>query len=170
MIRSLRRRHFLFALLMIAGLPGMVIHGYLSGRKDMLLTSLPKLDNRQKESFPLEVWHKPRLWKNYPGINTRLVANTWPDHALAVELSFEVTFSNPDLLLYWSPRAYSAKSGIGEAMHLLGPVAGTGSFLYRLPSVARHRDGFLLIYSLAQDHIVTEAPLVNPLKGIGLDS
>ena len=149
---------------MMIGLPVMVISGYLGIKKNVTMLSLPKLEPETVDFYPLEVWHKPRLWKDFPSLNTRLLSNTSPEHALAVELSFEGTVSNPDMLLYWSPRSYSVKSGIGDTMHLLGPFLRNEPTLYKLPDVARHRDGFLLLYSLAEDKIVTEAPLVNPLK------
>lgn len=164
MISPLRRRHLFFSFLMLVGLPLMVILGYIGIKKNVTMVSLPKLEPEKVDFYPLEVWHKPRLWKDFPLLNTRLLSNTSPEHALAVELSYEGTVSNPDMLLYWSPRSYSVKSGIGEAMHLLGPFLHNEPTLYKLPDVARHRDGFLLLYSLAEDKIVTEAPLVNPLK------
>ena len=153
-----------FAFLMLAGLPLMVVSGFLKSQKKHTMVSLPKFEPEQVDFYPLEVWHKPRLWKDFPTLNTRLLSNTSPEHSLAVELSFQGTVSNPDMLLYWSPRSYSAKSGIGEAMYFLGPFLHNEPTLYKLPDVARHRDGFLLLYSLAEDKVVTEAPLVNPLK------
>jgi hypothetical protein len=167
MIRSLRRRHFLFSLLMVFGLPLMVGHGYLHSRREARVNQLPSLDAFQPGSYPLEVWHKPRLWRHFPLLRTRLLANTRPEHGLAVELFFEGTVSDPDVLLYWSPRAYSAKSGIGAPMHLLGKLSQEGLSLFPLPFEARHRDGFLVLYSLAEDRVISEALLVNPLKGLG---
>jgi hypothetical protein len=149
---------------MLAGLPLMVVTGYLYMNKNITMVSLPKLEPEQVDFYPPEVWHKPRLWKNFPTMNTRLLSNTSPEHSLAVELTYLGTISNPDMLLYWSPRSYSVKSGIGESMHFLGTFTHNEATLYKLPDVARHRDGFLLLYSLAEDKIVTEAPLVNPLK------
>lgn len=142
----------------------MVMSGYLYVKNSVTMVSLPKLEPEQVDFYPLEVWHKPRLWKNFPAMNTRLLSNTSPEHSLAVELTFVGTISNPDMLLYWSPRSFSVKSGIGETMHFLGPFTRNEATLFKLPDVARHRDGFLLLYSLAEDKIVTEAPLVNPLK------
>ena len=149
---------------MMLGLPGLVIYGFLNIDKSVTMVSLPKLGQQTFESYPLEVWHKPHLWKNYPDLNTRLLANTSPEHALAVELTFEGTISNSDILLYWSPRSYSVKSGIGETMHLMGTLTTNDTTLYKLPGEARHRDGFLILYSLGEDKVVSEAPLVNPLK------
>lgn len=149
---------------MLLGIPVVVITGFLNMNQNITMVSLPKLDPERLDSYPLEVWRKPHLWKDFAGLNTRLLSNTSPEHVLAVELTFEGTISDPDILLYWSPRSYSVKSGIGEAMHLLGSFSRSEATLYKLPDVARHRDGFLLLYSLAADRILSEAPLVNPLK------
>jgi len=149
---------------MLLGLPGMVIYGYLKTTSKVTMPSLPKLEQRQFDSFPLEVWHKPHLWKNFPNLNTRLLANTTPEHGLAVELTFQGIIANPDILLYWSPRSYSVKSGIGESMHLMGTFSSNETTLYKLPEIARHKDGFLILYSMGEDKVVSEAPLVNPLK------
>ena len=142
----------------------MVIYSFLSINKSITMVSLPKLEPQKMDSYPLEVWHKPHLWKNLPNLNTRLLTNTSPEHVLAVELTFLGTISNPDTLLYWSPRSYSVKSGIGDSMYLLGTFNSNAPSLYKLPEIARHRDGFLILYSLGQDEVVSEAPLVNPLK------
>jgi hypothetical protein len=164
MIRPLRRRHLFFATLMLMGLPGLVIYGYVKGRSPVTMQTLPKIQPVDTESFPLEVWHKSHLWKNFPSIHTRLLTNTSPEHHLAVELTYRGTIAYPDLLLYWSPRSYSARSGIGEAMVLIGSLNTNETTLFRLPAVARHRDGFLILYSLGLDEVVSEATLVNPLK------
>ncbi len=164
MIRPLRRRHLFSATLMLLGLPGLVIFGFLKVDKETTMVSLPKLEVQSTESFPLEVWHKPHLWKNLPNLNTRLLANTSPEHGLAVELTFEGTITNPDLLLYWSPRSYAVKSGIGDTMYLIGNFTSNDATIYKLPEISRHRDGFLVLYSLGEDKVVSEAPLVNPLK------
>lgn len=151
-------------MLMVLGLPAMVIYGYLKGTQSITMASLPKLEQQELVSYPLEVWHKTHLWKNLSELNTRLLTNTTPEHPLAIELTYDGTLSNPDILLYWSPRSYSARSGIGETMHLLGPFTSNEPTVFPLPSVARHRDGFLILYSLGEDKVVSEAPLVNPLK------
>lgn len=149
---------------MLLGLPALVIYGFIKVDKNITMVSLPKLEPETIESFPLEVWHKPHLWKNYPNLNTRLLANTSPNHELAVELSLDGTISNPDILLYWSPRSYSVKSGISDMMHFMGTFTTTSPTIYKLPEEARFRDGFLILYSLGADRVVSEAPLVNPLK------
>ncbi|MEQ9825085.1 MAG: hypothetical protein ABQ298_11940 [Puniceicoccaceae bacterium] len=164
MIRPLRRRHLFFSVIMALGLPGLVIYGYLRGVQSVPMMVLPKFEHAEPSSYPLEVWHKAHLWKNFSDLNTRLLTNTTPEHPLAVELTFGGTLSNPDILLYWSPRSYSARSGIGESMHLLGTFTSNEPSIYPLPEVARHRDGFLILYSLGEDKVVSEAPLVNPLK------
>jgi hypothetical protein len=164
MIRPLRRRHFIFSVLMLAGLPFLVIHGYLKSHKETTMPELPKLDTRHHKSFPLEVWHKPRLWKNFPELNTRLLSDTSAEHTLAIELTYEGTISHSDILIYWSPRSFSVKTGIGETMHLVGAFTTNETTVYQLPDIARKRDGFLILYSMAEDQVVSEAPIVNPLK------
>ena len=164
MIRPLRRRHLIFSFLMVTGLPLMVIIGYLKTKDSVSMEAPPILDDSVRESFPLEVWHKSRLWKNYPGMDTRLLSNVAPEHELAVELTFDGTITRPDLLLYWSPRSFSTRLGIHDGMHLLGAYTNSQTTIFKLPDVARHRDGFLLLYSLAEDEMVSEAPLLNPLK------
>ncbi len=163
MIRPLRRRHLLFAVLMLLSLPLLVVFSFFKHRSNGVVENqIENLLNAEIEDFPLVVWNKPHLWTNLPELETQLLASVDIEARLAIRLSSVGSVHHPDILIYWSPRAYTTRSGISENMHLLGVYQNDLNPILELPDEIKDKDGFLIMYSLAMDEFVSEAPLNIP--------
>jgi hypothetical protein len=70
---------------------------------------------------------------------------------LAVELFAAKDFVKPDLLVYWARGKAAVADALPEDAILLGTFSSSA---FRLPQEATQAEGFLVLYSLADNEIV----------------
>ena len=152
MIRPLRSVHRLIFATWILVLPAVFIGGLLSRHHWPIAASTPSKKLSQGE-FLISEKSETAGDLRY---EARLLTVPSLPNARAVEIVSKASALSPDVLVYWS--ASRPGSNLPASAQLLGPYLLQQQT--RLPSEA-NGTGFVILYSLAQQRIVSSFPLGN---------
>lgn len=152
MIQPLRSVHRLIFATWILVLPALFIGGLLSRHHWPIAASTPSEKLSQGE---LLISEKSETSGDLR-FEARLLTLSSDPNARAVEIVSKSSAPSPDVLVYWS--ASCPGSNLPASAQLLGPYHPQQQT--RLPSEASGT-GFVILYSLAQQTIVSSFPLGN---------
>ena len=152
MIRPLRSVHRLIFAIWILVLPAVFIGGLLSRHRWSIAASTPSKKLSQGELLIAEKSETAGDLK----FEARLVRPSSDPNARAVEIVSKSSALSPDVLVYWS--ASCPGSNLPASAQLLGPYHPQQQT--RLPSETNGA-GFVVLYSLAQQRIVSSFALGN---------
>lgn len=149
MILNLRQRHRRVFAVLGALLPLLFVVGIAVRRAVPQPESLPPELSPQTVTFTATGYERDDLFHKSP-VQVRL----FRDHesgALAVGLTAAKDFLKPDLMAYWSAARPTASDALPPNASLLGAFIGGP---LALPTEASVQDGFLILFSLANQEIV----------------
>ena len=149
MIRSLRKRHRVMVCTLGVLLPVALTVGLAARKPVPVSATVPSALAGQVNDFGRVVWTKTDLW---PGqrIITSLRRNA--ARSVAVELLFR-DLAKPDVLVYWAAGKEPTAEGLPDKARLLGALSNRVPF--PIPADARGEIGRLVLYSLADQEVVT---------------
>ena len=88
---------------------------------------------------------------------TSLLKKYGEEHKILLILEPSTAIVFPDLLVYWQ-QGKKPPTDIGERSILLGKLAGTSRRMFTLPQGVEGKEGYLILYSLGQQTLVSTIP------------
>lgn len=110
----------------------------------------PGLENHNQTA----IWTRSDLWEKQ-AIQTRLLRTGPGLGQLAIELSAMDRIVRPDVLVYWVPGEKRVENSLPDDAFLLGSFEPSIATPLTLPEPTLNRTGALVLYSLADQEIVT---------------
>ena len=147
MIAPLRARHrWMFLVLALILAPLLVMA--FSARPQFPSQPSPKLAATGSSGAGLH--HESLVSRPFSGLDAEL-----RQHPEAWTLELGEALRSPDVLAYWGPEAPTG-TDLPAGVFLLGPVSSARLNTYRpLPEAARTQDGYLILFSLGHQAVVT---------------
>src|SRR5437870_1315052 len=149
MIRPLRKRHRVMVCTLGVLLPVAFAAGLVARKPVPVAATMPSELAGTASDFGRVVWTKPDIW---PG--QRIITSLRRDAAgsVAVELLCR-DLAKPDVLVYWAAGKEPTAEGLPDKARLLGALSNRVPF--PIPADARGEIGRLVLYSLADQEVVT---------------
>jgi hypothetical protein len=158
MILHLRQRHRLIFSALALVLPVAFAAGILFRAAPAPINAVPALHRDSGAKLSRYLLEKEDLWPDAK-IITRVFADSLPPALLAVELQPAEALPLADVLVYWQARSVAMEARALDDAILLGTLMGEQRQRWLLPQQAARTDGHLILFSLAVQRIVAQAPL-----------
>lgn len=160
MIGRLRRAHRAASAALLLG-PALVLGGVLV-RPQQPVEELVLAEERHPH---VARWHAAKA-EALESLGLALAVGENAAGLLALEIRPRADLGQPDVLVYWLPRARLPHEprGLPEGALLLGSFAGSRAQHYELPQRAREEAGAILLYSLAHQRVLAAGPLALPVE------
>jgi hypothetical protein len=153
MIRSLRQRHCVMVIALSVAVPTAFAVGIATRRPLPAAASAPV--GIASDSFDLsELWSRDDMWTQTP-IQTRLLRDRSSSGRFAVVLRPRNSIVRPDLIVHWVPGDRPTRESLPDDSYLLGILDQSNPAPLILPAAAANQSGHLVLYSLADQEIVS---------------
>lgn len=155
MIAPLRRRHLLMTSALLVAVPAVLV---LSLRVRPSAPLVRQLPGELSADLPGQLGQDPaqtRLGHLFAGHDISVVASTGGGGGV-LTLRSPGPLVHPDVLLYWTPTEVSDR--LPDTAILLGAYAGRARS-FPLPEQVAGNEGFLVLYALAHQVVISSGPL-----------